>query len=126
MILVVAAIIKKQNKYLIAKRSSHKEHGGRWEFPGGKVEDSESYEDSLIRELQEELEMTVEIESLITTSKHDYEQFSIELIAYKCIYKTSNFKLTDHDKYEWVKPNDLLNWKLAPADIPIAEKLIIG
>ena len=126
LIKVVCGVIYKDNKILLCRRKPGKFLEGYWEFPGGKVEDDETNEDSLIRELQEELEMVVEVESFFATSEHHYEKFSIELIAYKCIYKTSNFKLTDHDKYEWVKPNDLLNWKLAPADIPIAEKLIIG
>ncbi|WP_223550500.1 (deoxy)nucleoside triphosphate pyrophosphohydrolase [Aestuariivivens sp. NBU2969] len=124
LIKVVCGVIYKDNKILLCRRKPGKFLEGYWEFPGGKVEDYETNENSLIRELQEELEMEVKIESFFTISEHHYEKFSIELIVYKCIYKTSNFKLTDHDKYEWVKPNDLLNWKLAPADIPIAKKLI--
>ncbi|WP_438423194.1 (deoxy)nucleoside triphosphate pyrophosphohydrolase [Aquimarina macrocephali] len=124
MIKVVCGIIYNDNKVLICRRKPEKSLGGYWEFPGGKVEENENNEESLIRELKEELEMKVNIESFFKSSEHAYENFTIELIAYVCNFVSSSFKLTDHDRYEWIEPNDLLNWKLAPADIPIAEELI--
>lgn len=121
---VVCGIIYNDDKVLICRRKPEKSLGGYWEFPGGKIEENESDEESLIRELKEELDMEVNIESFFNSSEHSYENFTIELIAYKCSFVSSNFKLTDHDKYEWIEPNKLLDWKLAPADIPIAEELI--
>ncbi|WP_109852844.1 (deoxy)nucleoside triphosphate pyrophosphohydrolase [Aquimarina sp. AU58] len=122
---VVCGIIYNDNKILICRRKPEKSLGGYWEFPGGKVEENESNEESLIRELKEELEMEVNIESFFKSSEHTYENFTIELIAYICNFVSSSFKLTDHDRYEWIEPNELLDWKLAPADIPIAQELII-
>lgn len=121
---VVCAIIYNANKVLLCRRKPDKSLGGYWEFPGGKVEVNESNEESLIRELKEELEMKVDIEKFFKSSTHEYENFTIDLIAYICRFVSSNFKLIDHDRYEWIEPNELLGWKLAPADIPIAKELI--
>jgi 8-oxo-dGTP diphosphatase len=120
---VVCGIIYYQNKVLICRRKSSKSLGGFWEFPGGKVEKGESSELALIRELREELEMEVESISYFRTNIHDYGLVKIELIAYKCIFISSDIKLVDHDAIEWVDVNDLSNWNLAPADIPIAREL---
>lgn len=124
MIKVVCGIINKDNKIFICRRRVEKALGGYWEFPGGKVEPNESHEDSLERELREELDMAVKVGAFFKSVEHDYDNFSIELIAYFCVFKSCNYNLTDHDKYEWVHAKDLLAWKLAPADIPIAEELI--
>jgi 8-oxo-dGTP diphosphatase len=79
---VVCGIIYKDEKVFICKRKPHKSLGGYWEFPGGKVEAGEKYEDSLIRELKEELDMTVSVDSYFDTSIHAYEKFRIKLIAF--------------------------------------------
>lgn len=120
---VVCGIIYKDDKVFICKRKPHKSLGGYWEFPGGKVEEGEEYEDSLIRELKEELDMDVSVDDYFDTSVFHYDTFSIELLAYKCTYLSASYILTDHDEYEWIDPALLLTMKLAPADIPIANKL---
>ena len=122
---VVCGIIFNDNKVFICRRMPKKSLGGYWEFPGGKIEQGESNEASLTRELIEELGMSLEVKDYFKTNLHDYGKFIIELIAYKCNFIDANFRLTDHDKYEWVNVKDLSNWNLAPADIPIAKELII-
>ena len=121
---VTCGLIYDNEKILICRRKLDKTLGGFWEFPGGKVELNEKYEDCLKRELFEELEMDVDIKKLFMTVQHDYETFTIELISYLCAYKSSSFNMIDHDMYEWVSVKNLKLWKLAPADIPIAEALI--
>jgi 8-oxo-dGTP diphosphatase len=69
--------------------------------------------------------MKVEVKEYFKTNIHTYEKFTIELIAYKCNFFDATFQLTDHDSFEWVLVKDLVNWNLAPADIPIAKELII-
>lgn len=121
---VVCGIIFKNDKILLCRRKPGKSLAGYWEFPGGKIEAKESEQESLYRELQEELGMKVSVGQHFKTVKHQYELFTIELIAYTCLFQHANFNLTDHDSYEWVERHDLMNWKLAPADVPIAAKLI--
>lgn len=123
---VVCGIIFNDNKVFICRRKPEKLLGGYWEFPGGKIEQGEKYDVSLSRELIEELGMKVEVKEYFKTNIHTYEKFTIELIAYKCIFSDATFQLTDHDSFEWVLVQDLVNWNLAPADIPIAKELIIN
>jgi 8-oxo-dGTP diphosphatase len=120
---VVCGIIYENDKVFICRRKKEKSLGGFWEFPGGKIEDGEKYTDSLKRELNEELKMDVNIIEYFDTSLHHYEGFSIELIAYKCELIMWNNYLSDHDLFDWVNPNKLTKWNLAPADIPLAEKI---
>ncbi len=122
---VVCGIIFKEDKVLICRRKSDKSLGGYWEFPGGKVEKGERYEESLNRELNEELGMKVDVYGIFATNMHKYETFTVELISYKCNFIEANFNLTDHDLIEWINVKDLVNWNLAPADIPIANELIL-
>ncbi len=87
------------------------------------MEQDESFETCLERELQEELDMKVEVVRHFLTIQHHYDDFSIELISFLCDFKSATFSMKDHDAYEWVDPNSLLDWNLAPADIPIAKAL---
>lgn len=121
---VVCGIIFKDNLVLICRRKPEKSLGGYWEFPGGKVEAKESYEDSLTRELMEELNLNVNIKQHFFNTVHHYEKITIELISFICETENIASESTDHDQLEWVEVRDLLNWKLAPADIPIAKELI--
>ena len=123
MIRVVCGIIYDGNKIFIARRKPNKSMGGLWEFPGGKIEEGEKYVDSLKRELKEELQMEVDVVEYFGSTQHHYENFSIDLIAYTCNLRNWNSYLTDHDQYDWVSPSEILNWKLAPADIPLAQRV---
>ena len=123
MIKVVCGIIYKSDKIFICRRKPKKSLSGYWEFPGGKIESDEKIKDCLERELKEELNMTVKIFDYFESSKYNYDNFSIDLIAYKCSLISWNNELTDHDKFAWVHPDEILNYKLAAADIPLAKKL---
>ncbi|HFK5574792.1 (deoxy)nucleoside triphosphate pyrophosphohydrolase [Elizabethkingia anophelis] len=120
---VVCGVIFNEGRILLCRRKPEKSLGGYWEFPGGKIEVGETEEESLYRELQEELGIRVEIERYFKSVVHDYDGFTIELIAYICRSGQSVCVLTDHDEYQWVDKSELLNWKLAPADVPIANEL---
>ncbi|WP_343559000.1 (deoxy)nucleoside triphosphate pyrophosphohydrolase [Sphingobacterium sp.] len=121
---VVCGLIFYNDQVLICRRKPEKSLGGYWEFPGGKVEDGEDYFDALEREIKEELDFKIIVDSHFFSIIHEYENTTIELISFLCRGTKGELKSTDHDKIEWVKYNDLLDWNLAPADIPIAKKLI--
>lgn len=125
LIRVVCGLIFKDEKILICRRKEGKSLAGFWEFPGGKVEANESDEEALKRELAEELDMRVELLDHFKTVQHTTDSLSIELVAISCNFKSSSFNLIDHDLYEWVMVSALLDWRLAPADIDIAERLIM-
>ena len=124
MISVICGIIYKSDQVFVARRKPRKSMGGFWEFPGGKLEDGESEEECLQRELFEELGMQVEVGSFFNENIHDYGLFRIKLTAYKCEFVEATMKLVDHDQYKWVLPEELLSFELAPADIPIAERVV--
>lgn len=124
MIIVIAGIIQNDNQILIARRGAHKSLAGFWEFPGGKLEGSETEEACLKRELQEELNIKVQVDRLFMISKHNYGEFQIELRSYFCTYRRGTIKLIDHDQYNWADRNSLANYNWAPADIPIVNALI--
>lgn len=123
---VVAAVISDGENILIARKRYGKSLAGFWEFAGGKVEQGEKPEIALKREIKEELSLDIDVESRIGENIHHYEHVSIRLEAFHANLVGGVLQLKDHDKVEWIKLESLLEYKLAPADIPIAEKLIKG
>lgn len=121
-ILVVAALIMKKDKVLIARRSTGDENVlGKWEFPGGKVEPNETEEHAIEREIKEEFELIIKANKYITNNVCEYPTKIVDLRLYECEYISGEFKLHDHSEYQWVNINELLNYDLAPADIPLAK-----
>ena len=124
MITVVAALIQKDGKYLIAKRSTGSNDVlGKWEFPGGKVEPGETEMQAIEREIREEFEMTIKAVKYICDNIYDYPTKTIDLRLYECEYISGEFHLHDHFEYRWVNKNELLDYDLAPADIPLANNI---
>ena len=124
MIQVVCGIIFNNGKVFIARRKKGKSLAGYWEFPGGKIEKDETQQESLERELIEELEMQILIVGFVGSSQYDYGTFKIELIGYRCTLIRYEGKLTDHDRFDWVSPERLLSINLAPADVPLAHMIL--
>lgn len=124
MITVVAALIKKENKVLIAKRSTGDINVmGKWEFPGGKVELNETEEEALKREIKEEFELDVKVLKFLVNNVCEYPTKTVDLRLYECEYISGNFNLHDHFEYKYVLVDDLSNYDLAKADIPLATYL---
>lgn len=121
--IVSAGIIRNNNTVLLARRSPGEVLSGYWEFPGGKQEANESIYECLIRELQEELSITVETSSIFAESIYHYDGGSIKLVAIEAIIISGIITPIVHDKVEWVSLDNLSNFMLAPADISIANEL---
>ena len=122
MITVVAALIKKDDKYLIAKRSTGDSNVlGKWEFPGGKVRPDEDEKQAIEREIKEEFELDIKAKKYVINSIFEYPAKIVDLKLYSCDYISGEFHLHDHSEYRWVEKNKLLNYDLAPADIPLAK-----
>lgn len=122
--LVTAAIIIKDQHVLLAKRKIGQKLEGFWEFPGGKIELNETPQSCLERELFEELGVASRAGTIIAESIYNYDHGSIKLMGIETILQEEDFKLSVHDKVEWVAIKDLTKYQLAPADIPIAKKII--
>jgi 8-oxo-dGTP diphosphatase len=121
---VTAAIITRNSKLLVARRAANQKLPGFWEFPGGKVEIGETLQACLERELLEELGVSAIASEVLMGSRYDYEHGAILLVAIQAELLSLDFRLTVHDEIRWVPPEDMLQLKLAPADIPIARFLM--
>lgn len=116
MIEVVAGVIYKDNKFLIAQRNLKKAQGGLWEFPGGKVEKGESYENALTREIKEEFNANIEVKEYIGENIHHYPEKDIRLLFYKARLLSENIELIEHEDYKWITKDDKDNFEFAGAD----------
>ena len=108
--------IYKNNKFLIAQRNLKKAQGGLWEFPGGKVEKGESYENALAREIKEEFNANIEVNEYIGENIHHYPEKDIKLIFYKARLLSEKIELLEHEDYKWITKDDKDNFEFAGAD----------
>jgi len=120
---VAAAVIERPERILIARRCDKGPFNGKWEFPGGKIEPGETAEKCLVRELAEEFGITAVAGKRLTEVMHEYGTGTIRLIAIRVPRTTGRFVPTDHDRIVWVTPERLLDYDLAPADLPVARLL---
>ena len=120
---VVAAIIKKDDKIFITKRS-YGEFIDMWEFPGGKVEVGETQEEALIREIKEELELDITNLNYLTTVEYDYPSFHLIMHCFICETCGGTLSLNAHNDAKWVSLEQLASQKWIPADIEVVEKLL--
>lgn len=121
---VVGAIIENENnEILCALRSPKMSISNRWEFPGGKMEENENIKQAIEREIKEELECDIEFNSVFNDNTHEYENFIVNLITVKCNLTSGIPIATEHSKLIWLKRENLLSLKWAPADIPTVEEL---
>ncbi|WP_276088647.1 8-oxo-dGTP diphosphatase MutT [Pedobacter sp. JY14-1] len=123
MIPVAAAVIYKDEKILIARRAPGKHMAGYWEFPGGKIEPGETPGQCLLREIREELGISISVGHFLGEHLHDYGEKQVLLKAYRCAYASGELILVDHDEIQWVLPEDLSQYRFAPADIPFIDAI---
>jgi 8-oxo-dGTP diphosphatase len=123
---VTAAVIEKDGKILIAKRKQKDPLGGKWEFPGGKLESGETPEACLKRELREELGIETRVGEFLCSSRFVYRHIAIELLAYRTSYVSGEIRLHEHERVEWILPEELNDYDFSEADKPVVRKLAEG
>ncbi|MEG0972990.1 MAG: 8-oxo-dGTP diphosphatase MutT [Lachnospiraceae bacterium] len=124
---VVAAVIKKRNETgqiaLFATQRGYGEFKGGWEFPGGKIENGETPQQALRREIKEELDIIVEVGELIDTIEYDYPAFHLSMDCFYCNIKSGNLILLEHEDAKWLTQDKLNTVEWLPADVTLIEKL---
>lgn len=123
-LIVTAALLLNGSQILITKRPAHKQQGGFWEFPGGKLQSGETPQEALKRELKEELDLDAEIGQIFEVVYHRYDWGPVLILAYECRPLSGvirNLEVADH---RWVSSKELPNYDLLPADRPIVDKLL--
>ncbi len=123
--IVATAVAVEDNKVLITQRPEGKPLAGFWEFPGGKIEDKETLEQALRRELFEELNININVGDFLMDSHYKYEHGEFLLrVHYVTITDINNFRLNHHQDYKWIEAKELNDYKFPQADMPIVEALI--
>jgi 8-oxo-dGTP diphosphatase len=124
-VVAACALIDADGRVLLAERPAGRPMAGLWEFPGGKVEEGERPEDTLIRELHEELGITVREECLapLTFASHSYADFHLLMPLYVCRRWEGTVAAREGQRLAWVKPNRLREYPMPPADQPLVSHL---
>ena len=125
-LVVACALVDADKRVLIAQRPEGKALAGLWEFPGGKLNDGERPEEALIRELHEELGITVREACLapLTCASHAYEAFHLLMPLYICRRWEGTVAAHEGQQLAWVRANKLRDYPMPPADIPLIPPLI--
>ncbi len=119
---VVAAVIKKDNK-IYATQRGYGEFKGGWEFPGGKIEENETSQEALIREIKEELETVIKVNDLIDTIEYDYPNFYLSMDCFWCEIVSGNLVLVEAEDAKWLSKEELYSVEWLPADLGLIEKI---
>lgn len=119
---VVAAIIKHDDKIFVTRRG-YGEFVDMWEFPGGKIEASETKKEALIREIKEELEVDIEVGEHLITIDYDYPNFHLTMHCFISCICGGELHLNAHNDARWITLGELDHLKWVPADILVVEKL---
>lgn len=123
---IVVAIIFHDDEVLAVKRGEYRHHyiANKYEFAGGKVEQGETKEEALIREIREELLIDIYNLKPFLEVDHTYPDFKVHLSSFICEVKDREITLTEHTEFQWLKIKELKNLEWMEADIPVMEKLV--
>jgi 8-oxo-dGTP diphosphatase len=118
---VAAAIFIKDGKVFSAQRKDFGEMAKRWEFPGGKLEEGESGEEAIVREIKEELDTDIKVLKYLSTVEYQYETFFLTMSGYLCEILEGNLVLSEHLASKWLSKTELYSVPWADADIPLVK-----
>lgn len=119
---VAAAIIIQDDK-IFATQRGYGEFKDGWEFPGGKVEEGETPQQALVREIREELDTEIEVGDLFDTVEYDYPTFHLSMDCFLCTVRSGNLVLKEHEAARWLTRDDLDSVEWLPADKDLIKKL---
>lgn len=119
---VVAAIIKADNK-IFATQRGYGEFKDKWEFPGGKIEQGETAEQALIREIKEELETTISVDDFVKTIEYDYPEFHLSMDCFMCSIVEGNLHLLEAEDAKWLSLDELYSVDWLPADLELIDSI---
>ena len=119
---VVAAIICHEGRILATQRG-YGDFAGGWEFPGGKIEPGESPEAAVVREIGEELDIVIGVDSLLVTVDHDYETFHLHMFCYFAHIEQGRPHLLEHSAAKWLDANTIDSVEWLPADVKVVEEI---
>lgn len=119
---VAAAIIKDKNRIFTTQRG-YGEFKDGWEFPGGKIEENETPEEALVREIKEELDTTITVEELIDIIEYDYPDFHLSMHCFLCTIVSGDLVLKEHEAARWLTKDQLWSVEWLPADLKLIEKI---
>ena len=120
---VVAALIWKNDRFMICRRPAHKARGLLWEFVGGKVEPGETKEQALIRECREELDVAVTVGEVFMEVVHEYPDLTVRLTLMNASIASGEPKLLEHSDLRWITAEEIPDFDFCPADREILERL---
>lgn len=124
MVEVVAALIKRGDKFLICQRPQNKARGLLWEFVGGKVEKGESKKQALMRECKEELNIILDVGDVFIEVTHEYPDIVVHLMLFNAVIVEGEPQLIEHNDMKWITTTEIPNYEFCPADKVILQKLI--
>ena len=124
MVEVVAALIWDNDKFMICQRPANKARALLWEFVGGKVELGETKEHALVRECQEELDITLDVGSLFMDVVHEYPDINVHLSLFNATIKQGIPKKLEHNDINWITPSEIPQYDFCPADQEILTEII--
>ena len=121
---VVAALIRRGDRFMICQRPEHKARGLLWEFVGGKVEQEETKEQALIRECMEELNVVLSVSDVFMDVVHEYPDLTVHLTLFNATIAEGEPQKIEHNDIQWITPSEITNYEFCPADEKILDRII--